>query len=265
MTDTYTADARFEDGQWQATVRGLRGAHTYARTVEGLRKRLREVIVLIDDRADDDVQNENAFTVGLAFDVHVTDDLGTTDSVSVTVRPATIQGRGHVHEPRVTVIGTNAVEVDEARAGQLKVTPAGSIELRGSVGEKARQAPTGSIELHGTVVKKRKPTPTGSIELHAKSVLPSIMSAAVGLSNRGTLAAGAAPHEAVAYAAALRERAEAAEAEADQATRVAVLIGLAGGMSMRDLAALLGISHQRVSQIAGEEGKVVAHRRTART
>lgn len=249
MSETYVADARFEDGQWQATVRGLRGAHTYARTVETLRKRLREVVVLMDDRQDDDLHDEDAFQVALAFDVRVTDDVGATDSVSVTVRTGTPESQAQVHEPRVTVTGSKAVEVDAARS--VKPTPSVSIEV-GAKAKKVKAPPTGSVEMvTKAVLVAGKPSAAGAIHPKATS----------SLGGAGTLAAGAAPHEAVAYGALVRQRADEAEREAEHATRMAVLIGLSGGMGMRDIAALLGISHQRVSQIAGAEGDAVRRRR----
>lgn len=221
-TTTYTADAQYIDGQWQATVREVPGAHTYAKTIESLRKRLREVIVLMDDRPDTDLADESAFQVGLAFSIQVTDGAGGHDSVNVTVRPGTLKGRGRIGA-HVAVKGGKAIEKTTARGGRfVKVT------------EKGRAR--GSLELHGGIGKV-----TGRIE----STLPA-------LTGSGTLSAGAGADEAVAYAAALRERAEQAEQEAEHATRIAILVALSAGMGMRDVAAILGISYQRVSQIAAE-------------
>ena len=173
MSETYVADARFEDGQWQATVRGLRGAHTYARTVETLRKRLREVVVLMDDRQDDDLHDQDAFQVALAFDVHVTDDVGATDSVSVTVRPGTVESQAQAHEPRVTVTGLKAVEVDEARSGKADVKPTPSVSIEnGAKAKKVKAPPTGSVErVTKSVLVAGKPSAAGAIHLKATSLL----------------------------------------------------------------------------------------------
>ena len=244
MTKIYTADAVFADGQWQATVRDLPGAHTYAKTIPSLRKRLREVIVLMDDRPDSDVQDEDAFAVGLAIEVHVTDDAGMSDSVSVAVRPATVETRGSVQG----AAQSNLPAVSSAATA--------SLELTAGAARPPKPAATTSLELKAGASLA---TPSGSARGHL-----TFSGSAVGLSGSGTLSAGAAapPHEVVAYARALRERAEAAEAEADHATRIAILLALDAGMGMRDVAAILGISFQRVSQIAGEAGGVPTRRRT---
>jgi predicted RNase H-like HicB family nuclease len=47
-----------------------------------------------------------------------------------------------------------------------------------------------------------------------------------------------------------RERADLAQSEADKATRLAVEVLSRLGLSMRDAAALVGLSHQRIAQIA---------------
>lgn len=152
MTGTYTAEVRWEDGQWQANVRELPGAHTYAKTMSALRKRLREVIVLMDDRPDEDLHDQDAFTVSL--------------SVSMTASEQVGVSAGGVR--------TSAV------AGQVR------------------------------------------------------------------------PEAALQMAADARQRAADAEEEAEHATAIAVLMAQEAGISMRDAAALLGISHQRVQQISGE-------------
>ena len=221
-TTTYTADARFEDGQWQASVRALPGAHTYARTLETLRKRLREVIVLMADRGDAELNDTDAFDVALAIQVHVTDSIGVSDSVSVTVVPPTVAARAEVGTPP-----GGATAAIELNAGASLGAPAAGAK--------------------------------GAIELNAGA----------SLSGAGSLSASAAampPHEAVAYAADLRRQLEEKEHEVEHATRIAVLVALAGGIGMRDIALILGISYQRVSQIAaeGETAVGTVQRRRAR-
>ncbi len=279
MTTTYVADARFEDGQWQATVRDLAGAHTYGRTVETLRKRLREVIVLMDNRPDTDVADEDGFQIGLAFDVHVTDEAGATESVSVTVRPVGIHARGEIQEPRVTVGDFQMVEHDDAHGGVVDAsTPTASLELHGMAGGAAKKPAAGGVlELRAAAsLGGAGRVSGGSLELGAAALLSGTGTLSAGggarsggaaavLSGKGTLStrgyarsagstsAGPPPaHEAVAAAALLRQRAEAAEQEAEHATRIAVLVALSAGMGMRDIATILGISYQRVSQIAAE-------------
>ncbi len=46
---TYRVQVTREDGRWLADVVGLRGAHTYARTLATLERYVREVIVLAAD------------------------------------------------------------------------------------------------------------------------------------------------------------------------------------------------------------------------
>lgn len=62
------------------------------------------------------------------------------------------------------------------------------------------------------------------------------------------------PEQALQMAADARERAAKTEAEAEHATTVAVLMGQQAGISLRDMAVLLGISHQRVAKIAAVAG-----------
>lgn len=217
-TTTYTADAQYIDGQWQAAVREVPGAHTYAKTIESLRKRLREVIVLMDNRPDIDLADESAFQVGLAFSIQVTDSAGVHDSVTVTVRPNPLKDGGRIGT-HVAVKGGRAIETT-SRGRFVKGTDKG----------RAR----GSHEFQGGIGKL-----AGRIE----STLPALTASRF-------LSEGAGADEAVAYAAALRERAEQAEQEAEYATRIAILVALTAGMGMRDVAAILGISFQRVSQIA---------------
>jgi len=42
-----------EDGAWLADVPAVAGAHTFARTLTGLRRSVREVIIVMDDLPDD--------------------------------------------------------------------------------------------------------------------------------------------------------------------------------------------------------------------
>ncbi|MGH3932437.1 MAG: type II toxin-antitoxin system HicB family antitoxin [Pseudonocardiaceae bacterium] len=44
-----------EDGSWLADVPELEGAHTYARTLSALDRAVREVVVLVADRPDEDL------------------------------------------------------------------------------------------------------------------------------------------------------------------------------------------------------------------
>lgn len=50
---SYTVYVTREDGHWQASVEGLPGGHTYARTLTALDRDVREVIVLMADLPDD--------------------------------------------------------------------------------------------------------------------------------------------------------------------------------------------------------------------
>ncbi|MDQ2788376.1 MAG: type II toxin-antitoxin system HicB family antitoxin [Actinomycetota bacterium] len=44
-----------EDGAWLADIPELEGAHTYARTLPALDRGVREVVVMADDRPDEDM------------------------------------------------------------------------------------------------------------------------------------------------------------------------------------------------------------------
>lgn len=46
VTAMYTADVNWDGKQWLATIPEIPGAHTFARTLNSLRQRLREVVVL---------------------------------------------------------------------------------------------------------------------------------------------------------------------------------------------------------------------------
>lgn len=50
---TYTVDVTREGDAWLADVPSVPGAHTFARSLEGLSKSVREVIILMDDLPDD--------------------------------------------------------------------------------------------------------------------------------------------------------------------------------------------------------------------
>lgn len=50
---TYTVNVTREDGAWLADVPTVPGAHTFAHSLEGLTKSVREVIILMDDLPDD--------------------------------------------------------------------------------------------------------------------------------------------------------------------------------------------------------------------
>lgn len=50
---TYTANITREGSDWLADIPTVPGAHTYARSLEGLTKAIREVIILMDDLPDD--------------------------------------------------------------------------------------------------------------------------------------------------------------------------------------------------------------------
>lgn len=186
MTKTYTAEVRWEDGQWQATVQDVPGAHTFARSMNGLRKRLREVIVLMDGRPDADLDDEDAFTVALAVQVTVGDSVAVSDSTAAT-------GSGQA-----------SVKVTGSGTGHRVVTGSGDA--------------TAGLSASSTFTTNR-------------------------------------PDEALQLAAEARRRAAEAEAEAEHATTIAVLMAQQAGISVRDAAVLLGISHQRVQQILAEASR----------
>lgn len=53
--DVYEVVVTREDAFWLADVPELEGAHTYSRTLAGLDRAVREVVVLAADRPDDDM------------------------------------------------------------------------------------------------------------------------------------------------------------------------------------------------------------------
>ncbi len=52
QVNTYTVVVTREDDQWLADVPNVPGAHTFARSLPGLIRAVREVIVLMDDEAN---------------------------------------------------------------------------------------------------------------------------------------------------------------------------------------------------------------------
>lgn len=76
MTTTYRASVRWDGKQWLADVIDLPGAHTYARTVDSLRKRLREVVVLMADLPDSALDDPEAFHVSLDYTAVVHETVG---------------------------------------------------------------------------------------------------------------------------------------------------------------------------------------------
>ncbi|MGH3772747.1 MAG: type II toxin-antitoxin system HicB family antitoxin [Pseudonocardiaceae bacterium] len=68
-----------EDGAWLADVPELEGAHTYARTLPALDRAVREVVVMADDRPDEDMP-----ALRLAYDYR-TGDL-VVDAAAAEVR-----------------------------------------------------------------------------------------------------------------------------------------------------------------------------------
>lgn len=64
MSTSYEVIVTREDGAWLADVCAVAGAHTFARTLTGLRRSVREVIILMDDLPDD-----AAVAMSFRFDV----------------------------------------------------------------------------------------------------------------------------------------------------------------------------------------------------
>jgi len=53
VSTSYEVIVTREDGAWLADVPAVAGAHTFARTLTGLRRSVREVIIVMDDLPDD--------------------------------------------------------------------------------------------------------------------------------------------------------------------------------------------------------------------
>jgi len=64
VSTSYEVIVTREDGAWLADVPAVAGAHTFARTLTGLRRSVREVIIVMDDLPDDD-----AVALSFRFDV----------------------------------------------------------------------------------------------------------------------------------------------------------------------------------------------------
>jgi len=54
VSTSYEVIVTREDGAWLADVPAVAGAHTFARTLTGLRRSVREVIIVMDDLPDGD-------------------------------------------------------------------------------------------------------------------------------------------------------------------------------------------------------------------
>jgi len=67
---TYTVIVTREGDAWLADVREVPGAHTFARSLDGLVKSVREVIILMDDLDDlDDLDDDADIDVELTYAV----------------------------------------------------------------------------------------------------------------------------------------------------------------------------------------------------
>jgi predicted RNase H-like HicB family nuclease len=64
---TYDVDARRDGDTWLAEVPALPGAHTWGRSLAGLRRAVREVIMLMTGLPDSAVDDESAFDVRWRF------------------------------------------------------------------------------------------------------------------------------------------------------------------------------------------------------
>jgi predicted RNase H-like HicB family nuclease len=99
MSTTYDVRVTREDGAWLADVPAVEGAHTYARSLPGLKKSVREVIILMDDLDD------NA-DVDMRLSFHGTDQ-AITDAVKVG------QQRRAIAEQEAEVMASTASSVTE--------------------------------------------------------------------------------------------------------------------------------------------------------
>ncbi len=64
VSTSYEVIVTREDGAWLADVPAVAGAHTFARTLTGLRRAVREVVIVMDDLPDD-----AAVAMSFRFDV----------------------------------------------------------------------------------------------------------------------------------------------------------------------------------------------------
>jgi hypothetical protein len=76
---TYRVNVTRERGVWLADVPDVAGAHTFARSLSALQRSVREVIVLMTDRADDALD---------AFDLDVRYDIGDSSTAVAAARRA---------------------------------------------------------------------------------------------------------------------------------------------------------------------------------
>lgn len=87
MSTTYQVYVTREDGHWLADVRGLRGAHTYARTLATLERYVREVIVLAADL-------DESAAEGLVLELDISTGDGQVDEATAAVRAARTEVAG---------------------------------------------------------------------------------------------------------------------------------------------------------------------------
>lgn len=85
----YTAHVTREDGNWLASVDGLPGAHTHARTLATLDRYVREVIALMADLPDETMPG---LDVSYRYDVT---DVAVSESALVAQRRRDLAAAGH--------------------------------------------------------------------------------------------------------------------------------------------------------------------------
>ncbi len=145
---TYRVQVTREDGRWLADVVGLRGAHTYARTLATLERYVREVIVLAAD-----LEESMAEGLQLEFDIATGDPQ--VDEATAAVRGARSDmalaaGRLQENTSRTARALVQAGWSVRDAAVVLKLSPQRVSQLTSSTGDRRAKPRTGTERAVGT-------------------------------------------------------------------------------------------------------------------
>ncbi|MDQ3475028.1 MAG: type II toxin-antitoxin system HicB family antitoxin [Actinomycetota bacterium] len=145
---TYRVQVTREDGRWLADVVGLRGAHTYARTLATLERYVREVIVLAADL-------EESMAEGLQREFDIATGDPQVDEATAAVRDARSDmalaaGRLQENTSRTARALVQAGWSVRDAAVVLKLSPQRVSQLTSSTGDRRAKPRTGTERAVGT-------------------------------------------------------------------------------------------------------------------
>jgi predicted RNase H-like HicB family nuclease len=119
---TYTVHVTREGDTWLADVPAVAGAHTFARSLEGLTKSVREVVILMDDLLDDaevqldfhyDLDDESVVEAERLRRIREDIDRREAELVTKTARVATTLSRAYSVRDTAAMLGVTPGRVSQ--------------------------------------------------------------------------------------------------------------------------------------------------------